>query len=76
MDKQLQKCIEIMRNLVSDIQGAPYPGEEVKPELYAIWYEHVQRGAQNCFEFLDENFPVNDSKFKNSLNKMNTFYSV
>ena len=37
MDKQLQKCIEIMRNLVSDIQGAPYPGEEVKPELPIVF---------------------------------------
>lgn len=57
MDKKTQKCIEIMRNLVSDIQGAPYPGEEVKPELYSIWYEHVQRDAVNAFEFLDENYP-------------------
>lgn len=56
MDKQLIKCIEIMKNLVSDIQGAPYPGEEVKPELYSIWYEHVQRDAVNAFEYLEENF--------------------
>lgn len=57
MDKKLQECVKIMRNLVSDIQGAPYPGEEVKPELYSIWYEHVQRDAVNAFEFLDENYP-------------------
>lgn len=57
MDKKLDECIEIMRNLVSDIQGAPYPGEEVKPELYSIWYEHVQRDAVNAFEFLDKNYP-------------------
>ena len=54
MDKNLEKCLEIIKNLVSDVQGAPYPGDEVKPELYAIWYEHCQRDA---VEFLDENFP-------------------
>ncbi|MCI6797887.1 MAG: hypothetical protein ACI4MA_04290 [Treponema sp.] len=69
MDKQLQKCIEIMRNLVSDIQGAPYPGEEVKPELYAIWYEHVQRDAINAFEFLDEHFP-DRADFTKSIDKI------
>ena len=57
MDKNLEKCLEIIKNLVSDVQGAPYPGDEVKPELYAIWYEHYQRNAVNAFEFLDENFP-------------------
>ena len=69
MDKQLQKCIEIMRNLVSDIQGAPYPGEEVKTELYAIWYEHVQRDAINAFEFLDEHFP-DRADFTKSIDKI------
>lgn len=57
MDKKLEKCIEIIRTLVSDVQGVPYFGEEVKPELYSIWYEHVQRDAVNAFEFLDENYP-------------------
>lgn len=57
MDKKLEECIEIIRTLVSDVQGAPYPGDEVKPELYKIWYEHVQRDAVNAFEFLDEKYP-------------------
>ncbi|MCQ2611837.1 MAG: hypothetical protein MJ169_08835 [Treponema sp.] len=57
MDKKTLECIELLRTLVSDIQGAPYPGEEVNPKLYSIWYEHVQRDAVNAFEFLDENFP-------------------
>ena len=70
MDKKTKQCVQMLRDLVSDVQGAPFPGGELKNELYEIWYEHAQRGAQNCFEFLDENFPVDDSKFKNSLNKM------
>ena len=71
MDKtSVEQLAKLMRQLVSDVQGAPFPGADFEPELYAIWYEHVQRGAQNCFEFLDENFPVDDSKFKNSVNKM------
>ncbi len=69
MDKKLQNCIEIMRNLVSDIQGAPYPGEEIKQELYSIWYEHVQRDAVNAFEFLDENYP-DKSEIKKTLDKI------
>ena len=50
-------CIKIMRKLVSDIQGAPYPGENFEPELYRIWYEHVQKAAVECFQFLDLNYP-------------------
>jgi hypothetical protein len=69
MDKKLQECVKIMRNLVSDIQGAPYPGEEVKPELYSIWYEHVQRDAVNAFEFLDENYP-DKSDISKSIDKL------
>ena len=44
-----------LRNLVSDVQGAPYPGN-VNEELYYIWYEHAQKNAMDCFEFLDEYF--------------------
>lgn len=69
MDKKLQECVKIMRNLVSDIQGAPYPGEEIKPELYSIWYEHVQRDAVNAFEFLDENYP-DKSDISKSIDKL------
>ncbi|MCM1321077.1 MAG: hypothetical protein NC041_05205 [Bacteroides sp.] len=55
MDKKLKKCAEKLKKLVSDVQGAPYPGS-LTEELYAIWYEHIQRNAIECFEFLDENF--------------------
>lgn len=56
MDKKMSKCIELMRLLVSDIQGAPFVGDGFNPELYSIWYEHAQRDAVNAFEYLDENF--------------------
>ena len=43
--------------MLSDlVQGAPYPGDDIKSELYTIWYEHAQRAAVECFEFLDANF--------------------
>ncbi|MBD5399099.1 MAG: hypothetical protein HDR51_01430 [Treponema sp.] len=51
------KCIEMLRQLVSDVQGAPYPGKDINDELYTIWYEHVQEVAVACFQFLNENFP-------------------
>ena len=59
-----------MRQLVSDVQGAPNKKEKIEPELYSIWYEHVQRGAQNCFEFLEQHFPLDNSEFKDSLKKI------
>ena len=54
MDKKLKECGEKLRKLVSDVQGAPYPGN-LEDELYMIWYEHIQKTAIECFEFLDEN---------------------
>lgn len=65
-----EELARLARQLVSDVQGAPFPGDSFEPELYSIWYEHVQRGVQSCFEFLDEHFPMDNSDFKNSLNKM------
>lgn len=56
MDKKFKECAEKLRKLVSDIQGAPYPSD-LQDELYFIWYEHVQKAAMECFEFLNENFP-------------------
>ena len=53
MDKKTMKCIQMMRDLVSDIQGAPFPGGEFKSELYEIWYEHAQKAAVECFEYLN-----------------------
>ncbi|MBP5251974.1 MAG: hypothetical protein J6Z17_06130 [Treponema sp.] len=69
MDKKTKELIELIRQLVSDVQGAPYPGE-FEPELYQIWYEHVQRNAQNCFEYLNDNFEVDKKEFNKTLDKM------
>jgi hypothetical protein len=49
-----KKGFKIMRRLISDIEGAPYPNT-VENELYTIWYEHVQLTAQEALEFLTEN---------------------
>jgi hypothetical protein len=68
-----KKAIELavlMRQLVSDVQGAPYPGEEFEPELYKIWYEHLQRNAQKCFEFLNDFFPLEQKEFEDTLKKL------
>ena len=70
MDKKTKEFAELMRQLVSDVQGAPYPWDGFEPELYSIWYEHVQRNAQNCFEFLDANFPTEKKEFNKTLQKM------
>ena len=57
MDNRVKQCVEMLRQLVSDVQGAPYPSNDIQSELYKIWYEHAQKSAVSCFEFLDENFP-------------------
>ena len=38
MDKKTKECIKMLRDLVSDVQGAPFPGGDINTELYAIWY--------------------------------------
>ncbi len=48
--------LDILKQLVSDVQGAPFP-KDVNNELYEIWYEHAQRIAIQCLEYLDKNFP-------------------
>lgn len=68
--KTTAEFAEKMRQLVSDVQGAPYPGNEFEPELYQIWYEHVQKNAQDCFEFLDANFPAAKKEMKKSIQKI------
>ena len=69
-NKNVEELTKLMRQLVSDVQGAPFPSEKIVPELYSVWYEHVQRGAQNCFEFLEQHFPLDNSEFKDSLKKI------
>ena len=64
-----ERFLGMIRQLVSDVQCAPFPGSEF-PELYSIWYEHVQRNAQECFEFLDENFPADKEGLNKTLQKM------
>jgi len=68
-DEKIKKCVKMMRQLVSDVQGAPYPGENFEPELYRIWYEHVQKVAVECFEYLDANFPIPKTDIGKKLDK-------
>ncbi len=70
MDKKTKECVKMLRELVSDVQGAPFPGDEIKSELYSIWYEHAQRAAVSCFEFLDENFPKDQKELDKSIDKL------
>lgn len=70
LDENMLEIIKLMRQLVSDVQGAPFPGEKIEPELYSIWYEHVQRGAQNCYEYLEEHFPVDNSEITETIGKI------
>ena len=69
MNKKLEECVKKLRNLVSDVQGAPYPGN-VNEELYYIWYEHAQKNAMDCFEFLDEHFPKEKEEIEKNLSKI------
>jgi len=56
-----QKSFALLRRLISDIEGAPYPNT-IDSELYTIWYEHVQHVAQEALEFLDQYDPDNRPK--------------
>ncbi|MCR4954025.1 MAG: hypothetical protein K6A43_08115 [Treponema sp.] len=70
MDKKTKECVKMMRGLVSAIQGAPFPGGEITTELYSIWYEHAQRSAVECFEFLNANFPKEQAELTKSIDKL------
>jgi hypothetical protein len=50
------KGLAILRQLMSDVEGAPSPGV-MKDELYSIWYEHAQSVAQEALEYLNINDP-------------------
>ena len=67
---KVESFVKMIRQLVSDVQGAPYPGPGFEMEVYNIWYEHVQKNAQDCYEFLDENFPLESKAFNQSIDKM------
>ena len=68
-NEKFEKCIKMMRQLVSDIQGAPLPSEDLEPELYRIWFEHVQTAGMECLSYLDENFPLEKEDIDSTLNK-------
>ena len=68
MEDQLNNCVVMLRRLVSDIQGAPYPGT-INEELYRIWYEHVQKTAVECFEFLHHNFPAEQKEISQTISR-------
>ena len=70
MDAKFEECLTMMRQLVTDIQGAPYPGDSFPPELYRIWYEHAQKAAVECFEYMEENFPTDKEDVERSLEKL------
>lgn len=70
MDKKTKECVKMMRDLVSAVQGAPFPGADVKTELYEIWYEHAQKAAVDCFEFLNDNFPQEQKDLSKSIDKL------
>lgn len=56
MNKFDKEGYQILKQLVSDVQGAPYPNV-IENELYRIWYEHAQNVAIQCLEYIDRNFP-------------------
>lgn len=56
MKKLDREGYEIMKQLVSDVQGAPYPNV-IESELYRIWYEHAQIIAIQCLEYMDRTLP-------------------
>lgn len=68
MKKILDECVQKLRNLVSEVQGAPYPAN-INDELYYIWYEHAQKTALDSFEFLNENFPKEKDEIKKDIQR-------
>lgn len=63
MKKMNSEGYQILKQLVSDVQGAPYPNV-IENELYKIWYEHAQQIAIQCLEYLDKTFPQEKSHEK------------
>jgi hypothetical protein len=51
-----ERGLAILRQLMSDVEGAPSPGV-MKDELYSIWYEHAQSVAQEALEYLNTSYP-------------------
>jgi len=59
-----EKGFNILKQLISDVEGAPFPNA-INHELYTIWYEHVQRAANDALEYL--NTWDSDSKSDNTI---------
>ena len=62
MDKKVQMCVEMLRQLVSNVQGAPYPGSDIKGELYSREFnQHFRADKTICSlkEDKDGNFNLN-----------------
>lgn len=70
LDEKITMCTKLMRELVSNVQGAPYPGEDINKDLYYIWYEHAQQSAVECFRFLNEYFPDEEKDIINDIDKL------
>lgn len=56
-----ERGIALLRQLISDVEGSPYPGV-VDGELYTIWYEHAQNVAQEALEYINTEHPDGQSK--------------
>lgn len=61
MEQKCQESLSLLQKLTAAAEGAPYPGS-VNEELYAIWYEHMQRVLLDCLEFLHRSAPENGNK--------------
>lgn len=70
MDKKAKECIQMLRDLISDVQGAPFPGDCINSELYTIWYEHAQKVAVECLEYLNDNFPKEQTELEKTIDKL------
>lgn len=70
MDKRMNECVNMLKNLVSTVQGAPYPGADLKLELYTIWFEHAQRIAVDCYEYLNSNFPKENNDTEKTIKRI------
>ncbi len=70
MNDKTKMYLDKLRQLVSDVQGAPYPSDDFQPELYKIWYEHVQKSATDVLEFLGDNYPEKENDFSELLENL------
>jgi len=68
MDSRFNEFCDKLRQLLSEVQGAPYPAT-INNELYDIWYEHIQSTAIDCFEYLNENFPQEAEDISRNLDR-------